>query len=235
MTRDYWQPGTPFARGDGCNGADAADFPIAPLLLKKMEIEAHQINHAMRFTITSPKIDGTFYVHPTTHLRGSGPSGTTLPYRARLRLKKSFNVVGLATPEAQTIAKALQTCGMFLADGGGFLVSAAKDVVDVMDTHESNAGDGSDWRPLQGWAARNVAHRQGAPPPDQVRLRFVRLQWKRAAVGLHVPGPAYRSIALPAATVAEARCGPRILNGGRLEVVALAHSSPPPASPSDTG
>ena len=59
----------------------------------------------------------------------------TLPYGARLRLKPGFNVASLATPEAQAIATALQHYGMFLADGGGFYVSATTDITDVVDTH----------------------------------------------------------------------------------------------------
>ncbi len=135
LTHDYWQPTTPFSRGDGCNGADAADLPLSPLLLKKAEIAAHLITHAMRFTINNPLIDNTYYVHPATHLGGSGTPMTTLPYGARLRLKSSFDVTTLATPEAQAIAVALQNYGMFLADGGNFFVSATTDITDVVDTH----------------------------------------------------------------------------------------------------
>jgi serine/threonine-protein kinase len=135
LTHDYWQPTTPFSRGDGCNGADAADLPLSPLLLKKAEIAAHLITHAMRFTINNPLIDNTYYVHPATHLGGSGTPMVTIPYGARLRLKSSFDVTTLATPEAQAIAVALQTYGMFLADGGNFFVSATTDITDVIDTH----------------------------------------------------------------------------------------------------
>lgn len=139
LTHDYWQNTTPFSRGDGCNGADAADLAIAPLLLKKAEIAAHSIKHAMRFTIDNAKIDDTYYVHPTTHLGGGGTALMTLPYGARLRLKASFDVTTLATPEAQAIATALKTYGMFLADGGGFFVSATTDITDVVDTHALKA------------------------------------------------------------------------------------------------
>ena len=135
LTHDYWANTTPFSRGDGCNGADAGDQPIAPLLLKKAEIAAHSITHAMRFTINNPMIDNTYYVHPATHLGGSGTPLQTLPYGARLRLKSTYNVSSLATPEAQAIAVALQKYGMFLADGGGFYVSATTDITAVVDTH----------------------------------------------------------------------------------------------------
>jgi hypothetical protein len=152
LTHDYWQPGTPFSRGDGCNGADAADMPIAPLLLQKAEIAAHRIDHAMRFTIANGKIDGTNYVHPATHLGGSGPSGTTLPYGARLRLRPSFDVATLATAEARAIAVALQKHGMFMDDGGGFYVSATTNITDVIDTHALNTLQPTDFEMVDGGA-----------------------------------------------------------------------------------
>jgi hypothetical protein len=135
LTHDYWQSTTPFARGDGCNGADAGDLPMSPLLLKKAEIAAHSITHAMRFTIDNSKIDDTYYVHPATHLGGGGTPMMTIPYGARLRLNSTFDVSSLATPEAQAIAVALQKYGMYMADGGGFFVSATTDITDVIDTH----------------------------------------------------------------------------------------------------
>jgi serine/threonine-protein kinase len=159
LTHDYWQPGTPFSRGDGCNGSDAADMPIAPLLLNKAEIAAHQIDHAMRFTIDNSKIDNTYYVHPATHLGGSGPSGTTIPYGSRLRLRSTFDVSTLATPEARAIAVALQRHGMFMDDGGGFYVSATTDITDVIDTHALNTLVATDFEMIDGGTRINF-HQQ---------------------------------------------------------------------------
>ncbi len=165
LTHDYWQPGTPFSRGDGCNGADAADVPIAPLLLQKAEIAAHQINHALRFTIDNNKIDNTYYVHPATHLGGSGPIGTTIPYGSRLRLKGTFNVSSLATPEAQAIAVALQKYGMFMDDGGGFYVSGTTDIVDVIDTHALKALLPTDFEMVDGGTRINFHQQNCARTP----------------------------------------------------------------------
>jgi serine/threonine-protein kinase len=159
LTRDYWQNATPFSRGDGCNGADAADLPISVLLLKKTEIMAHSIKHAMRFTIDNSKIDGTYYVHPTTHLGGSGTAMATLPYGARLRLKSTFDLNTLATPEAKAIAVALQHYGMFLADGGGFYVSGTTDITDVIDTHALRTLLPTDFEMVEGGTRYNF-HQQ---------------------------------------------------------------------------
>jgi hypothetical protein len=155
LTHDYWQPGTPFSRGDGCNGADAGDLPISPLLLKKAEISAHLITHAMRFTIANAKIDNTYYVHPATHLGGSGVPNQTIPYGARLRLNASYDVTSLATPEAQAIAVALQKYGMFMADGGNFFVSATTDITDVIDTHALAALQPTDFEMVDGGTRYN--------------------------------------------------------------------------------
>ena len=161
LTKDYWQAGSPYARGDGCNGADAADVPIAPLLLKKAEIAAHLITHAMRYTISNPRIDNTNYVHPATHLGGSGPTGTTVPYGSRLRLKSTYNVASLATPEAQAVAVALQKYGMFMDDGSGgnMFVSATTDITQVIDTHALKALLPSDFEMVDGGTRVNF-HKQ---------------------------------------------------------------------------
>ena len=89
----------------------------SPLLLKKAEIAAHQINHAMRFTIGNSKIDNTYYVHPDDAPRRLR-APNKLPYGARLRLKSSFDVSSLPNAEAQAVGTALQKYGMFLDDGG---------------------------------------------------------------------------------------------------------------------
>jgi serine/threonine-protein kinase len=161
LKKDYWQAGSPFSRGDGCNGSDAADVPIAPLLLKKAEIAAHSITHAMRYTIDNGKIDNTYYVHPATHLGGSGPSGKTVPYGSRLRLKASYNVSSFTTPEAQAIAVALQKYGMFMDDGSGgaFFMSATTDITDVIDTHALKALLPSDFEMVDGGTRINF-HQQ---------------------------------------------------------------------------
>jgi serine/threonine-protein kinase len=153
LTKDYWQPGTPFARGDdGCNGADAADVPIAPLLLTKAEIAAHQINHAMRFTIDNNKIDDTYYVHPATHVGGPSGGADTLPYGARLRLRADYPMASLPTDAARTIATALQTYGMFLADGGNIYISATTDASSATNASAVTALQPSDFQMVDGGA-----------------------------------------------------------------------------------
>ncbi len=135
LTKDYWLPASPpnFSRGDGCTGADAAGLPMAPLVLTKQDIASGNVKHALRFTIDNNRIAATVYVHPATHLGGPTGATNTLPYGARLRLRGDFELASLPNDNARTVAKALQTYGMYLADGGNIYVSATQDASDSIN------------------------------------------------------------------------------------------------------
>jgi hypothetical protein len=105
-------------RPDGWTSADAAGFPILPLLLRADEAGAGAIHHALRFTIHSDKIR-TAYTWPARHLTTNGTSSTNLPPMGQaFRLKASYVVPADATPRTKAILQALKTYGMYLADGG---------------------------------------------------------------------------------------------------------------------
>jgi hypothetical protein len=77
----------PSGRGDQCSSADAAGFPIAPLLFNADEIATGSINHAIRFILPNPRIRAHVFVHPATHAGGpTGPEDAP-PMGARFRLK----------------------------------------------------------------------------------------------------------------------------------------------------
>jgi hypothetical protein len=118
LDRDYWQPGTPYSRGDQCTSADAAGLPIAPLLVTGAELQMGVVPHALRFILPNPRMAAGVYVHPATH--AGGPSGDALypPYGARFRLRSSFDLSRLPNAAARAVAVALQKYGMILADGG---------------------------------------------------------------------------------------------------------------------
>ncbi|MGZ3407109.1 MAG: hypothetical protein ACXVAN_11740, partial [Polyangia bacterium] len=154
LTRDYWANpstvGAGFSRGDGCNGADAGDVPIAPLLLQTAEIQAGVVNHAMRFTLPNSKIRANVYVHPATHLGGPSGGATTLPYGARLRLKASFDESTLPSDAARVVARALKKYGMFLADGGNPYISATDDLDSVISTSSTSSLQPGDFEWVDG-------------------------------------------------------------------------------------
>jgi serine/threonine-protein kinase len=113
-------------RGDQCTSADAAGFPIAPLLFNADELATGSINHAIRFILPNPRIRAHIFVHPATHAGGPRGPVDAPPMGARFRLKASYDLSRL-TPAAQVVARAMQKYGMFLADGGNIALTAQSD------------------------------------------------------------------------------------------------------------
>ncbi len=118
----------PAGRGRGCTSADAAGYPIAPLLFSADEVAAGEIAHAIRLVLPNDRIRNGVYLAPATHSTGSTRGGpATPPFGARLRLRPGFPVELLPTEGARTVARALQRFGMFLADGGIKALTAQND------------------------------------------------------------------------------------------------------------
>ena len=148
LTKVYPRKG----RGEQCTSADAAGFPIAPLLINADEVwaAAHLVNgntsgdlgHALRFTLPNLRIASQKYVHPATH--AGAPKDTNvnaLPYGSRLRLKSGFNLdlhgAGASTPEGvRVILRTLKKYGMVLSDGGNVPLIAQDD---TQTTHKWDA------------------------------------------------------------------------------------------------
>lgn len=118
----------PTGRGEQCTSADAAGYPIAPLLFSADEVAAGQIAHAIRFILPNSRIRRGEYVHPATHgtPATSGPRPAP-PYGTRLRLRASYPVDSLPSVGARVVARALQRYGMLLADGGQITLTAQSD------------------------------------------------------------------------------------------------------------
>ena len=124
MTRVY----PPSGRGEQCTSADAAGFPIAPLLFDADEVAAGRIDHAIRFILPNATIRAREYVHPATHgtRATSGPSDAP-PYGTRLRLRADYPLVSLPNEGARTVARAMQRYGMLLSDAGRVALTARSD------------------------------------------------------------------------------------------------------------
>jgi serine/threonine-protein kinase len=116
----------PSGRGDQCTSADAAGFPIAPLLFNADELASGSINHAIRFILPNPRIRAKVFVHPATHAGAPRGPVSAPPMGARFRLKASYDLSQL-TPAAQIVARAMQKYGMFLSDGGNIALTAQSD------------------------------------------------------------------------------------------------------------
>jgi len=132
-------------RGDHCTSADAAGFPIAPLLFNADEIAASlaidsggngDIGHAIRFILPNERmandpslggVGGRLYVRPGTHAGSpSGPVGS-VPYGARLRLRADFPLTGYSAA-AKVLLNTMKRYGIVLSDGGSVALTAESDL-----------------------------------------------------------------------------------------------------------
>jgi hypothetical protein len=94
--------------------ADAAGLPIFAGLLRRDEVLAGEVDHAIR--ITAEETD-TRYIWPARHQAGARDDHSLPPMGARFRLKKSF-AIGKYNEETQVILQAMKTYGVILADNG---------------------------------------------------------------------------------------------------------------------
>lgn len=122
MTQVY--PGE--GRGEQCTSADAAGYPITPLLFTADELASGRIEHAIRFALPNDRITNGVYHHPASHGTNAQESGP-IPYGSRLRLKADFDMERISDPDARVIAVALQEYGMLLADGGNITLMGESD------------------------------------------------------------------------------------------------------------
>lgn len=118
-------------RGEHCTSADAAGFPIAPLLLEADEVAmaaagSGDLGHAIRFILPNARMAAGVYVRPASH--AGSPSGppSTVPYGAKLRLRADFPMTGYNDAE-RAILRTMQRYGIVLADGGNIALTAASD------------------------------------------------------------------------------------------------------------
>lgn len=102
-------------RPDGWTSADAAGLPIFAGLVRRDEVQAGEIKHALRFTVRKTQ---RAYVHPATHWASNIRDPNYPPMGIRVRLKADYDVSGYQGT-ARVVLNALKKYGMFLADNGG--------------------------------------------------------------------------------------------------------------------
>jgi hypothetical protein len=112
-------------RGNQCTSADAAGFPISPLLFTADEVKAGHIDHAIRFILPNNRVKRGF-VHPATHATNTTGSGDAPSYGVHFRLRADYPIANLK-PGAQVVARAMQKYGMYHADGGNIALTAQSD------------------------------------------------------------------------------------------------------------
>jgi hypothetical protein len=101
-------------RPDGWTSADAAGLPILPGLVRRDEVRAGVIRHAIRMTVVHTQRG---FIHPATHFASSSTNPDLPPMGLRLRLKASFDVSSFP-PDARVILTAMKTYGLIVADNG---------------------------------------------------------------------------------------------------------------------
>jgi hypothetical protein len=107
--------GSDALRPAGWTSADAAGFPILPLLLRADEAASGTIRHALRVTL--PRIRAA-YTWPARHLTGTSTSASLPPMGQLFRIKASYAIPAGVSSQTRAILQALKTYGMYLADGG---------------------------------------------------------------------------------------------------------------------
>jgi hypothetical protein len=116
----------PEGRGIQCTSADAAGFPIAPLLFTADEVAAGRIDHAIRFILPNNRPQEGF-VPPATHGTNTTGGASAPYYGVHLRLRADYPLESLPSEGARVVARALQRYGMYHADGGNIALTAAAD------------------------------------------------------------------------------------------------------------
>jgi hypothetical protein len=101
-------------RPDTWTSADAAGLPILPGLARLAEVQAGEINHALRFTAARTR---KAHVWPARHDASDITDPNVPPMGQRFRLKTGFDISGFPA-DAQVILRALKKYGMILADNG---------------------------------------------------------------------------------------------------------------------
>jgi hypothetical protein len=100
-------------RPPGWTSADAAGLPIFPGLVRWDEVQAGEIDHAIRFTVSCTS---RRYVWPARHQAGQADRRCP-PMGARFRLKGGFDMSGFG-PNARVVLRAMKRYGMIVADNG---------------------------------------------------------------------------------------------------------------------
>lgn len=97
-----------------------AGLPYLGGLVRPCEVAQGHIDHALAFAYDSPS---SAFVFPASKSDGAGVLGTDLPEGTRLQLNPELTDADLdalqLSPAAKTIARALQTYGMYVVDNSG--------------------------------------------------------------------------------------------------------------------
>ena len=101
-------------RPAGWTSADAAGLPIFPGLVRVDEVQAGNVDHAIR--VTAQQTDRS-YIWPARHQAGAANNPNLPPMGARFRLKAGYDISPFRA-DTQTILRAMKKYGLIVADNG---------------------------------------------------------------------------------------------------------------------
>jgi hypothetical protein len=101
-------------RPDTWTSADAAGLPVLAGLLRRDEVVAGEVDHAIR--ITAARTDRS-YLWPARHQAGAASDPDLPPMGARFRLQAGFDISPFR-PDTQAVLRAMQRYGVIVADNG---------------------------------------------------------------------------------------------------------------------
>jgi hypothetical protein len=162
-------------RPAGWTSADAAGLPVYPGLLRRDEVLAGHVDHAIRFTVA--RTDRS-YVWPARHQAGAANDPTLPPMGARFRLTAGYPLTGLRA-DTQIVLRAMKKHGLILADNGSnwYFQGTADDAwnTDFLDELKDI--------PASAFEAVDASSQMISPSSGAVRsyptLRELRLRWYR--------------------------------------------------------
>ena len=123
--------------------ADAAGLPVLPGLVRYLEAQQGEINHALRFTVAKTQRG---FIYPARHFASSSNDPARPPMGLRLRLKAGVDI-SIFSAVNQKILRALKKHGMIVADNGSnwYLCGAPDNRWNDDDLHELHRLRGRDF------------------------------------------------------------------------------------------
>jgi hypothetical protein len=108
-------------RPEGWTSADAAGFPILPLLLRADEAAGGAIRHALRMTLQNSHVR-VAHVWPARHDTSGGSTSAAAPAMGQLfRLRAGYPIPATLHAQSRAILQAMKTYGLYVADNGSDL------------------------------------------------------------------------------------------------------------------
>jgi hypothetical protein len=140
-------------RPQGWTSADAAGLPILPGLVRRDEVVAGAIQHALRFTAPYTR---NRHIYPARHHASDLTAARYPPMGLRVRLKKSVDISGFG-PESRVVLRALKRYGMILSDNGSpwYVTGAPHPDWDDDDLHDLHQITGRDFEVVDTSSLRN--------------------------------------------------------------------------------